>query len=248
MPSATCTCVTLAMSMAAFSLFAPFAFVRRSFVSCCLVSTDELYPTEIYLSTIIMCVDDIAISHDLLKVYSVIPRGYAVAVSSPLRFPANIGSLRKALVPKVSQTQLGAIVGVEQPAVSDWENGKSFPNAGDLPKIARVLGVSLDLLLQGLDAQYDAARDLLGQGKEVQRSPRHKGDAVDPASAHRIADLQRRLEQIDEQRIAERKEHEDLAAALRDVAGRLLNLAAGDKGKTAANPASKTRGRDRKTG
>lgn len=48
----------------------------------------------------------------------------------------------------ISQIELSKILGVSQGAVSQWENGQSMPRAEMLPKIAKVLGCTVDELLE----------------------------------------------------------------------------------------------------
>ena len=48
----------------------------------------------------------------------------------------------------MSQTDLANLLGVTQGAVSQWENGLSFPRSELLPKIAAVLQCTVDELLQ----------------------------------------------------------------------------------------------------
>ena len=61
----------------------------------------------------------------------------------------NIAYLRRAA--GLSQEELGNAVGVSQMAVSFWENGKSYPSAAILPKIADVLGCTIDELYASCD-------------------------------------------------------------------------------------------------
>ena len=49
----------------------------------------------------------------------------------------------------LSQFQLGALVGVTDKAVSKWENDNSCPDIMLLPKLAKTLGVTVDVLLTG---------------------------------------------------------------------------------------------------
>jgi transcriptional regulator with XRE-family HTH domain len=83
-------------------------------------------------------------------VYRTIPCGYDLAVS----IAKNLHDLRRAA--KLNQTELANVVGVEQPAVSKWERGKSEPSASDLPKIATAFGCTVNDLLRGVDATYDS--------------------------------------------------------------------------------------------
>lgn len=46
----------------------------------------------------------------------------------------------------LSQEQLGEKLGVSFQAVSTWEQGKFIPDSGHLPRLAKVLGISLDSL------------------------------------------------------------------------------------------------------
>lgn len=62
-------------------------------------------------------------------------------------FGNNIYELRNAR--RLSQKELGQKLGVSDKAVSRWENGSSKPRASLLPKLAGVLGVSVDRLLGG---------------------------------------------------------------------------------------------------
>lgn len=49
--------------------------------------------------------------------------------------------------PPITQEKLAALVGVRQPTVSYWENEGGMPSVALLPKLAAVLGVSVDELL-----------------------------------------------------------------------------------------------------
>ena len=46
-----------------------------------------------------------------------------------------------------TQKEVAERVGVDQTAVSFWENGKTFPRASMLPQIAKLYGVTVDELL-----------------------------------------------------------------------------------------------------
>lgn len=50
---------------------------------------------------------------------------------------------------KISQTQLGNLLGVTNKAVSKWENGDNKPEVGMLYMLSSVFGVSVDELVQG---------------------------------------------------------------------------------------------------
>jgi transcriptional regulator with XRE-family HTH domain len=47
---------------------------------------------------------------------------------------------------KLSQSELAALCGVDETAVSHWENGLSAPKGSRLPVVANALGVTLDEL------------------------------------------------------------------------------------------------------
>ena len=57
-----------------------------------------------------------------------------------------IESLRKAA--GLSQEDLANLVGVTQGAVSQWESGKSFPQAKLLIQISKILSCTVDDLLE----------------------------------------------------------------------------------------------------
>ena len=50
---------------------------------------------------------------------------------------------------KYTQEQLGEILGVSAKSVSKWENGRTLPDIGLFPKLAKVLGVSIADLFAG---------------------------------------------------------------------------------------------------
>jgi transcriptional regulator with XRE-family HTH domain len=47
---------------------------------------------------------------------------------------------------RLSQEDLGALIGVAQTRITKWENGTGAPDPGQLLKLSRALGVSLDYL------------------------------------------------------------------------------------------------------
>lgn len=50
---------------------------------------------------------------------------------------------------RLTQEQLGMVVGVTDSAVNQWERHKSLPKGSTLPKVADALGVTMAWLLQG---------------------------------------------------------------------------------------------------
>ena len=57
--------------------------------------------------------------------------------------PIKLGRITKEL----SQTEFAKMVGVTPGAVSQWEQGRTFPNPCRLKKISEILEISLDDLL-----------------------------------------------------------------------------------------------------
>ena len=55
----------------------------------------------------------------------------------------------------MSQTQFAAALNVKQSTVSYWESGKSHPRAMDIPRIAKVLGCTINDLYEA-DQKQDA--------------------------------------------------------------------------------------------
>ena len=65
------------------------------------------------------------------------------------KFGNILTELRKAK--HLSQKEVGHLLSVSDKAVSRWENGNAKPRASILPKLAKILGVSVDRLLGGND-------------------------------------------------------------------------------------------------
>ena len=66
-----------------------------------------------------------------------------------------ISELRKSK--NLTQEELGAVMGVTRTTVSMWETGASFPRAGLLPKLAEVLGCTVDELLRPSEQKENPA-------------------------------------------------------------------------------------------
>ena len=77
------------------------------------------------------------------------------------QFPKHIRELR--LSRRMSQAELGDIVGVSRAAVSEWESGKSVPRLDKLAEMARFFNVPLAQLsgTPGEDMSIDAELRLL---------------------------------------------------------------------------------------
>lgn len=67
-----------------------------------------------------------------------------------------IAELRKAK--ELTQEELAKLVGVSSQAVSKWEKDRTCPDIGLLPQLAKLLGVTVDELLSGKQAETDAVR------------------------------------------------------------------------------------------
>ena len=59
----------------------------------------------------------------------------------------------KRLKKNITQDELARMLGVTQQAVMKWENGSSQPRAALLPKLADILGCTVDELLRGGEAR-----------------------------------------------------------------------------------------------
>jgi transcriptional regulator with XRE-family HTH domain len=53
----------------------------------------------------------------------------------------------------ITQKELATTLGMDQSAISLWENGKTMPRAILLPKIAKILGCTVDELINAGEAQ-----------------------------------------------------------------------------------------------
>ena len=88
-------------------------------------------------------------------------------------FPERLLSLRKQK--NLSQTELGKLVTIHYSHIGRYERGISRPTADTLKRMANVLGVSGDYLLEGTVEEAAQAkfadRDLLMQFQEVEKLP-----------------------------------------------------------------------------
>lgn len=127
---------------------------------------------------------------------------------------------------------------VQQSDVSKWENDKVTPDLESALKVAAALECPLDVLVQGLIPQYDAARDLGWQGR-TPRSALQPGGADDaPTTRQQIIQLRRQIERANRLK----KEAEDAAALLARA------VAAFHKGDKAHGVEPRRGGAHRKTG
>ena len=88
-------------------------------------------------------------------------------------FAQRLRELRKGR--NLSQTELGNLVGVHYTHIGRYERGMCHPTADALKRLADVLGVTGDYLLDGAEDQVAKARlddrELLRQFSEVARLP-----------------------------------------------------------------------------
>lgn len=56
-----------------------------------------------------------------------------------------------------TQEQVAKLLNVNQNTISNWENGIAKPKTKDLPKIAKLFGVSISELLDSLDFKKEKA-------------------------------------------------------------------------------------------
>jgi len=100
--------------------------------------------------------------------------------NKPQGFPQRLRQLRKARA--LSQTQLGELVGLHYTHIGRYERGTSKPSGDALKRLADVLDVSTDYLIEG-DTE-DAARadfedrELLRMFKEVDDLPQDDKDFI----------------------------------------------------------------------
>lgn len=77
-------------------------------------------------------------------------------------FGSMIAALRKEQ--GMTQLELAEKMGVTDKAVSKWERDLSFPDVSSIPKLAEILHVSVDELMQG---KADAKETAAGKGEIV---------------------------------------------------------------------------------
>jgi len=106
---------------------------------------------------------------------------------------ASIGENLKRIRGDEDQKAVAKRMGIPQARLSNWEKNRyRTVSVRTLLWLAKGYRCGVEQLVQGLDAEYDAGRDLLGQGRTVESSP-HQGGADVPASA-RVRELQDRVD------------------------------------------------------
>lgn len=71
----------------------------------------------------------------------------------PAMFKDRLKRARTEARPKITQADVGGALGVSPQAVSGWERGENMPEPDKLPKLAKMVGKSVDWLLEGDVAQ-----------------------------------------------------------------------------------------------
>lgn len=81
----------------------------------------------------------------------------------------------------LSQAELARLVGVPQPSIAYWEHSERPPRADIIPKLAEVLGVTLDVFLNG-GAKRAKKGGPVGKAKrafeEVSKLPRRQQEKI----------------------------------------------------------------------
>ncbi len=75
-----------------------------------------------------------------------------------------IRALRKRCVPKISQEQLGTLVGVSTASISNWESGKDVPTTRNLGILSVIFDTPIDeILVTGTEKDMERERDSGGR-------------------------------------------------------------------------------------
>ena len=91
----------------------------------------------------------------------------------------DIGSKIKAarVEKKFTQEQVAEVLGVSRQTISNWENGKSYPDIISVIKMSDCYGVSLDYLLKGED-KMSAYYDFLEESTNVVKSTGNRNKII----------------------------------------------------------------------
>lgn len=157
-------------------------------------------------------------------------RGYA------LPKVASLGENLKRIRGDEDQKIVAKRMGVAQTRLSNWEKNRyKTVSVRTLLWLAKAYRCRVEDLVEGLDAEYDAGRDLSRHAVEYKSAPSQEVADV-PASA-RVRELQDRLAHYDQ-----------LVPEIETILGKLVRLAAGPKVRPARGHASERGRRDRKAG
>ena len=91
----------------------------------------------------------------------------------------DIGSKIKAarMEKKFTQEQVAEVLGVSRQTISNWENGKSYPDIISVIKMSECYGVSLDYLLKG-EEKMSAYYDFLEESTNVVKSTGNRNKII----------------------------------------------------------------------
>ena len=91
----------------------------------------------------------------------------------------DIGSKIKAarVEKKFTQEQVAEVLGVSRQTISNWENGKSYPDIISVIKMSDCYGVSLDYLLKG-EEKMSAYYDFLEESTNVVKSTGNRNKII----------------------------------------------------------------------
>ena len=91
----------------------------------------------------------------------------------------DIGSKIKAarMEKKFTQEQVAEVLGVSRQTISNWENGKSYPDIISVIKMSECYGVSLDYLLKG-EEKMSGYYDFLEESTNVVKSTGNRNKII----------------------------------------------------------------------
>jgi len=160
------------------------------------------------------------------------------------------GNIRQLRIEKRFETQgaFAAALGVPQSRVSDWENDRyDSPDLTSLIRIATLLSVSIDALLAGVDARYDAivttgvhTSDGTGTVQQKTSGESHSEDVGSAFSSTSLGvsdatSIDARVRQL-EARIRELEPYEDFFQRIRPIFIETITAVGGETRETAAPP------------
>jgi transcriptional regulator with XRE-family HTH domain len=155
-----------------------------------------------------------------------IPAGGIFLSVGTSSFGQNLKRLRKAS--GLRANVVASRAGVTAPMMSSYENDRTgIPEVPTLFRFAKALNVSIEEILEGVDPEYDIQRDLSRQTNAQHLASLHP----QPDRGANDTEVVDQAGLLSEERHVAAQQH---AAALREIAGRLLELAAGGR------PAEKT--------
>lgn len=79
---------------------------------------------------------------------------------------------------KLTQEQVAAALGVSRQTISNWENGKTYPDIVSVIKLSDLYEISLDLLLKGKDPPTTDYIDYLAHSTNTVKSRQHLSTVI----------------------------------------------------------------------